>query len=183
MDGKGMSRKPIKSAHRLILLRHAKSAWPDNVADHDRPLAERGRKAAPLIGAYMAREKLIPDLALVSPARRARETWDIVRKDLPKAITQRDAPGIYEVPAEAILEVIRAVEPDIRTLLLVGHNPGMEDLAALLAKTGEADTLERMGTKFPTGGLAVIDFVVEGWSAVSASTCFLERFMTPRSIG
>ncbi len=183
MDGKGMSQKPIKSAHRLILLRHAKSAWPENVADHDRPLAERGRKAAPLIGAYMAREKLIPDLALVSPARRARETWDIVRKDLPKAITQRDAPGIYEVPAEAILEVIRTVEPDVRTLLLVGHNPGMEDLAALLAKTGEADALQRMAEKFPTGGLAVIDFEIEEWSEVGLGGGMLHCFVTPRSLG
>ncbi len=178
-----MTGKIAKSKHRLILLRHAKSAWPENVADHDRPLAKRGRQAALLIGAYMAREKLIPDLALVSPARRARETWDIVRKDLPKTITHRDAPGIYEVPVEAILEVIRAVEPGVRTLLLVGHNPGMEDLAALLAKTGEGEALERMAEKFPTGGLAVIDLAVEGWDAISAGTGFLERFVMPRSIG
>ena len=178
-----MTGKIAKSKHRLLLLRHAKSAWPENVADHDRPLAERGRKAAPLIGAYMAREKLIPDLALVSPARRGRETWDIVRKDLPKTITHHDAPGIYEVPADAILEVIRTVEPGVRILLLVGHNPGMEDLAALLAKTGEAEALEQMATKFPTGGLAVIDLDVEGWDVVSAGMGFLERFVTPRSIG
>lgn len=175
-----MTKKTAKPKYRLILLRHAKSAWPEGVADEERPLAERGRKAAPAIGAYMAREKLIPDLALVSPARRALETWELVRKALSKKVEERDAPGIYEVAAGRILEVIRTVKPGIRTLLMVGHNPGMEDLAALLVKDGDADAIGRMNEKFPTAGLAVVDFDVEGWDDVAAGTGYLERFVTPR---
>lgn len=171
------------TALRRLLLRHAKSAWPEGVADHDRPLAERGRKSAPVIGAYMAREKLIPDLALVSPARRAQETWKLVGEALSKKVAQRDAPEIYEVAAGHILEVIQAVKPGIRTLLMVGHNPGMEDLAALLVKDGDADAIRRMKEKFPTAALAIIDFDAEGWDEVAAGTGYLERFVTPRSLG
>ncbi len=178
-----MTKKPAKPRRRLILLRHAKSAWPEGVADEERPLAERGRKSAPVIGAYMAREKLIPDLALVSPARRAQETWELVRGGLSKKVAERDTPDIYEVAAGHILEVIRTVKPGIRTLLLVGHNPGMEDLASLLVKDGDADAIGRMKEKFPTASLAVIDFDVEGWDEVAAGTGYLERFVTPRSLG
>jgi phosphohistidine phosphatase len=178
-----MSKKSTKPKHRLILLRHAKSAWPEGVADEERPLAERGRKSAPVIGAYMAREKLIPDLALVSPARRAQETWELVREALSKKVAKRDAPDIYEVAAGRILEVIRTVKPGIRTLLLVGHNPGMEDLASLLVKDGDADAIGRMKEKFPTAALAVIDFDVERWSEVVPDAGHLERFATPRSLG
>lgn len=175
-----MAKKFPRTALRLLLLRHAKSAWPEGVADHDRPLAERGRKSAPVIGAYMAREKLIPDLALVSPARRAQETWKLVGEALSKKVDERDAPEIYEVAAGHILEVIRAVKPGIRTLLLVGHNPGMEDLAALLVKDGDADATGRMKEKFPTAALAVIDFDIERWGDVASGSGYLERFVTPK---
>ncbi|MDW5315542.1 histidine phosphatase family protein [Rhizobium sp. PL01] len=175
-----MIKKASHSARRLLLLRHAKSAWPEGVADHERPLSDRGRKTAPVIGAYMAREKLVPDLALVSPAQRAQETWAIVRDVLPSGILEREAPGIYEVPAENILSVIQAVTPGIQTLLMVGHNPGMEDLASLLTGKGDVEALDRMKDKFPAAGLAVIDFDLEDWGAVAARTGYLERFVTPR---
>ncbi|WP_276119831.1 SixA phosphatase family protein [Pararhizobium qamdonense] len=168
---------------RLIILRHAKSAWPDGVIDEERPLSDRGRKAAPVIGAYMAREKLIPDLALVSPARRARETWQLVHEALPDGVAERPAAGLYEVPADNILAVIQATEQNIRTLLLVGHNPGLEDLASLLVKDGDAGAVARIREKFPTAGLAVIDFEIGGWDAVAAGTGYLERFVTPRFLG
>jgi phosphohistidine phosphatase len=175
-----MSKKSTTQKRRLILLRHAKSAWPEGVADEERPLSDRGRKAAPIIGAYMAREKLIPDLALISPARRAQETWQLVREILPDGIADREAVGIYEVPADTILAAIQTVKPGIRTLLMVGHNPGMEDLASLLATEGDVDAMARMTEKFPTAGLAVIDFDLEGWNEVAAGTGYLERFVTPR---
>ncbi|PDT02351.1 phosphohistidine phosphatase [Rhizobium chutanense] len=169
--------------HRLILLRHAKSAWPDGVADRERPLADRGRKAAPVIGAYIAREKLIPDLALVSPARRAQETWKLARGTFSKKVSEREAVDIYEVSAERILDVIRAVEPGIRTLLIVGHNPGMENAASLIVAYGDADAMGRMREKFPTAGLAVIELDLDGWDEIAAGTGYLERFVTPRSLG
>lgn len=177
-----MAKTTPRTTRRLLLLRHAKSAWPEGVADHDRPLADRGRNAAPIIGAYMAREKLIPDLALVSPARRAQETWKLVGEALPKKVAQQDGSEIYEVAAGQILEAIRGVKPGIRTLLMVGHNPGMEDLAALLTKHGDADAIGRMKEKFPTAALAVIDFDLEGWADVASGSGYLERFVTPRLV-
>ncbi|MBP1858433.1 SixA phosphatase family protein [Rhizobium herbae] len=178
-----MTGKPMMPKRRLILLRHAKSAWPEGVADEERPLAERGRKSAPVIGTYMAREKLIPDLAIISPARRARETWEFVRDALSEKVPEHEAPDIYEVEAGRILEVIRTVKPGIRTLLMIGHNPGMEELASLLMQDGDQDAIDRMKEKFPTAGLAVIDFDVEGWDEVAAGAGTLERFVTPRLLG
>jgi phosphohistidine phosphatase len=168
-------------ARRLMLLRHAKSAWPEGVADHRRPLAERGRKAAPAIGAYMAEQGLVPDLALVSTARRAQETWEQVAEALPRGIDVRDAVGIYDVSAMAILGVIRGAEPSARNLLLVGHNPGMEELALMLA--GEGEALPRLREKFPTAGLAVIDFDAGQWSEIEPGSGRLVQFVTPRMLG
>src|SRR5689334_20311557 len=112
---------------RLMLLRHAKSAWPDGVEDHERPLAERGRVAAPLMGRYMAEHGLLPDFAIVSTARRAQETWALVAPALGRDTAQRDEARIYEARSEAILEVIRETAAGVRTLLVVGHNPGFQD--------------------------------------------------------
>ncbi|PST17377.1 histidine phosphatase family protein [Mesorhizobium plurifarium] len=167
---------------RLMLLRHAKSAWPEGVADHRRPLSERGRKAAPVVGAFMARRGLAPDLALVSTARRAQETWELVAGALPHEVAVRDAVGIYEVAATAILDVIRKIEPAVEKLLLVGHNPGMADLALLLAGRGDEAALERLREKFPTAGLAVLDFDIERWSEMTPGTGRLVRFVTPRML-
>ncbi len=167
---------------RLLLLRHAKSAWPDGVADHRRPLAGRGRKAAPAIGAFMARQELIPDLALVSTARRAQETWELVAEALPHSVPVRDAVAIYEVSARAMIDVIRKVEPSVEKLLLVGHNPGMAELALLLAGGGDAEALARLREKFPTAALAVMDFTVEQWSEIAPGTGRLVQFVTPRML-
>lgn len=133
-----------------------------------------------MIGAYMAEHGLIPDLALVSTARRAQETWELVAEALPARVEARDAVGIYEVAAPAILKVVRGVEPSVRDLLLVGHNPGMAELALLLAGSGRE--LPRLREKFPTAGLAVIDFDVEQWADVAAGTGRLARFVTPRKL-
>jgi phosphohistidine phosphatase len=167
--------------YRLLLLRHAKSAWPDGIPDHDRPLATRGLKAAPLMGSYMAREALISDLVLVSTARRTQETWALVGAELPASIERRDVGEIYEAPAERLAAVIRATDASVQTLLLVGHNPGFQDLALQLAGVGEADGLARLREKFPTGALAVIDFAV-GWQDVTEGSGRLERLVVPRSL-
>ncbi|WP_275785704.1 SixA phosphatase family protein [Pararhizobium gei] len=177
-----MTKESRKSKHRLILLRHGKSAWPEGVADEARPLSERGRRAAPVIGAYMEHETLIPDLVLVSPATRAQQTWDLVRDELPADMAERTETKLYEVPAETIVDAIRSVEASCRTLLVVGHNPGMEDAAAMLAGGGEAGAIYLIKEKFPTAGLAVIDFDIEGWNDLAAGSGYLERFVTPRSL-
>ncbi|MDI7862398.1 histidine phosphatase family protein [Rhizobiaceae bacterium n13] len=164
---------------RILFLRHAKSARPEGVADHDRPLAPRGNRAAPLIGSYMASNGLIPDLVLVSTALRTRQTWELVRKELPQAVPERDEPGLYEASAQKMVIFIRATNPAVHTLMLVGHNPGTEDAARLITGGGEPDALSRLSQKYPTAGLAVVAFDIERWRDVAPLEGYLERFVTP----
>ncbi|MBD9374699.1 histidine phosphatase family protein [Rhizobium sp. ARZ01] len=170
------------TSRRLILLRHAKSAWPDGVADQKRPLAPRGQKAAPVMGAYLARERLVPDLVLVSTARRTQDTWNLMAPDLPKGIERRDIAAIYEAPPNRLLDVVRDTDADVRCLMLVGHNPGLQQLALALVGAGEADAIHRLGEKYPTAGLVVFDFSLELWSDLHAGTGTLERFVTPKRL-
>lgn len=167
---------------RLILLRHAKSDWPDGVADPERPLAPRGRAAAPRIGAYIAREELVADRVLVSPARRTRETWDLVAAQLPPVRVVASEPRVYDATAARLLSVVREQPKEAHSLMLVGHNPGLEDLAEMLVALGPAPHLENMAEKFPTGALAVIDLPVDEWSAAAPATGRLDRFVTPRDL-
>ncbi len=166
----------------LLLLRHAKSAWPDGVADHDRPLAERGRRDAPRMGAYMAEAGLEPDFALVSSARRTQETWALVAPALGKDCPSQTVASIYEAEPGAILAAIHAAPQECGTLLVIGHNPGFEDLAAMLAPAGDADTLARLRAKYPTAGLAVIRFDGERWADVAPGAGRLAAFVTPKSL-
>lgn len=167
---------------RLMLLRHAKSAWPDGVVDRERPLAPRGQKAAPRIGEYLEAEKLIPDLVLVSSARRTQETWALVAPHLPKGIEGREHDVLYEAPANLLLEIVRATDASVRTLMLIGHNPGLQHFAAALVGAGDGKMLKRLEEKFPTGGLAVIDLQLDLWPDLHAGTGTLERFVTPKSL-
>ena len=167
---------------RLLLLRHAKAAWPSGTLDLDRPLAKRGQEAALVMGDYLKSERLEPDLVVVSPARRTQETWERVQPFLGEIETRRDG-RIYEAPVGRLLEVLREVEFKTRTLLVIGHNPGFEELAKLLIGEGDMDGILRLGQKYPTAGLAVIDFSLEDWADVAHKSGRLERFVTPKSLG
>lgn len=166
---------------RLILLRHAKSDRPAGVGDLDRPLNPRGRKAAPLVGAYMAGEGLVPDHVLVSPSRRTRETWEAVTGSLGNPPSEI-AEDIYEAPVESLIAVIRSAPEEAGTLLVIGHNPGLQDLATHLVGDGPKDLCRRLSLEFPTAALAVIDFPVDAWGGIDAGTGRLERFVRPRDI-
>jgi len=168
---------------RLILLRHGKSDWPAGVRDLERPLAKRGRKASSLMGAHLAENGLVPDLALVSPALRARQTWELAQAAFPREIAQRGEPRIYEASARAILGVIAETAPEVRTLLLVGHNPGLHELARTLIGAGKPSDLTQLGRKYPSAGLVVIDFDIGEWGKAAAGLGQLERFETPASLG
>lgn len=168
---------------RLMLLRHAKSNWPAGVADRDRPLAARGREAAPVMGRYLADELLLPDLVLISPAKRTVETWELVAPMLPEKPATHYEPRIYEAKVERLLDVVQDVEGDVRTLLMVGHNPGFAELATLLTGYGDRYAAARMSQKYPTCGLAVLDFAVEDWRDVAERGGRLDRFVTPASLG
>ncbi|MEZ2132210.1 MULTISPECIES: histidine phosphatase family protein [unclassified Sinorhizobium] len=167
---------------RLILLRHGKSAWPNGVADQDRPLASRGQKSAPVMGAYLAREELVPDLVLVSTARRTQETWKLVSTALPPHVAKRDLTKLYAAAATEILKIVHAIEPSAATVMLIGHNPGLQAFALDLCREEDRDARRRLQEKFPTCGLAVIDFEANRWEDITPTSGHLERFVTPRSL-
>lgn len=166
---------------RLILLRHAKSDRPAGVPDRERPLNGRGRRAAPAVGAHLAGEGSAPDLALVSPARRTQETWEAVAAIL-GAPQARTVPEIYEAPWTDILAAVRAAPDEVTTLMVVGHNPGVSDLAGTLAGEGPRKALSRLAAEFPTAAYAVIDFDAQTWAAIEPGQGRLERFVRPRDI-
>ena len=170
---------------RLILLRHAKSDRPAGVPDRDRPLAERGRAAAPRMGTYLVREGLRPGHVMVSPARRTQETWEAVRAAMGEALAGIEAetvPMIYEAPAPRLLDAVRAAPDQATCLMLVGHNPGLQDLAVELAARGDRRARERLATQFPTAAVAVIDLEAERWAEIAWGQGVLERFVKPRDL-
>lgn len=166
---------------RLLLLRHAKSDYPQGVADIDRPLAPRGRKAAPLMGDYIAREGFVPDHAMVSPARRTQETWAAVRPFL-DGTREETVPSIYEAPSARILDAIRSAPKAAETLLVIGHNPGLGDAALRLVGDGPKDLRRDLREKFPTAALAVIAFESESWAAITDGAGTLLRYVRPRQL-
>ncbi|UCI18042.1 histidine phosphatase family protein [Mesorhizobium sp. B2-1-8] len=154
----------------LLLLRHAKSSWDDpDLDDFDRPLDERGLKAARLIGRELAARGWLADLALVSPAMRARDTWRLVAAELPVHPRVAFAEALYDASAADILSEIRKADPSSGCLVVLGHNPGLEDLAKQLAGPGsEAKARKRLEEKFPTAALA--RFVLEDdWSGLTSA--------------
>lgn len=167
----------------LLLLRHAKSSWDDpRLDDFDRPLAGRGLRAAPRMGAEMARRDWLPARALVSAAVRTRQTWDLVAPQLPDAVAVAFDDMIYEAPPDRILAAIRRTPEDAASLVVVGHNPGLQDLATLLAAPGsDADALAALMEKFPTAAIARLTFT-GGWRDLGKGGARLEAFVTPRQL-
>ncbi|HEV2257438.1 MAG TPA: histidine phosphatase family protein [Streptosporangiaceae bacterium] len=126
------------ATRRLILLRHAKSAWPD-LPDRDRPLAKRGRRDAPRIGRWLHEHGYQPDVVVVSAATRTRQTWDLVAPQLGGSPAVRFEPRAYAASALTLLYLARELPARYRTALLIAHNPGLSELAASLAAPPESD--------------------------------------------
>ena len=159
----------------LLLLRHAKSSWKDeSLSDFDRPLNERGKKAAQAIGRYIRKQKIVPDLVLSSPAVRARETIGIIVTTAKLTAEIRYDQRIYEADPPRLVQVLSQLEDTFSSVLLVGHNPGIEDLLSLL--TGSSQHM-------PTAALAKI--CLEGaddWSEISQAKAILELMIKPKDI-
>lgn len=168
---------------RLMLLRHAKSDWSrPGLPDRDRPLNARGREAAPMMAVHISTHGLVPQRAIVSSAMRTRETWKLMAPSFPRKPETIFEQRIYEASPHTILSVIKETPDSIKSLMIVGHNPGLHTLALALVGSGDGCLREDLAAKFPTGALAVIDFVTGPWSALRAGTGKLERFIKPRSL-
>ena len=156
----------------LYLLRHAKSSWKDDsLADFDRPLKKRGRDAAERMGKRLASEKLEDAVLICSPAARTRETAQLVLKHSRLRMDQRFDERIYEASLRDLLQVVSEIPDEKQTAMLIGHNPGFEELLAFL--TGEA-------RRMPTCALAKIRLDVESWKDARAGEGSLESFITPK---
>lgn len=165
---------------RLVVLRHAKSAWPDGVPDHQRPLAPRGRRDAPAVGAALVDADCLPDLALCSTAVRARQTWELASGQWGTPPPVRHDRRLYAADVPDLLDAVREVPPEVETLLLIGHNPGLEQLVLALAGDGLDDTLDVVRVKFPTSAIAVLAWHGTGWEALAPGTAVLTSVTVPR---
>jgi phosphohistidine phosphatase len=163
--------------HYLVLMRHAKSSWEDeSISDFDRPLNDRGRISAPLIRSWFDSQSIVPECVLCSTAKRAQQTAELVRGDWPLPYRQKDLQELYLASPNAILDAIRTHGPaDAKTLLVIGHNPGLEILASMLS--GQA-------IEMPTAAVAVFQVPQKiAWSLdLSERQAKLEHFIVPRSI-
>jgi phosphohistidine phosphatase len=165
--------------HRLLLLRHDKSSWDDpGLADHDRPLAKRGRRAAERMGGHLRASGLLPDIVLCSSARRARETLLLLALGDREVRIEED---LYGAGERELLDRVRRLPDDQRTAMLVAHNPGMHDLAIRLAGLHPTAVTARLREKFPTGALAVFE-TDEGWAHLAEETVRLDSIVLPREL-
>jgi phosphohistidine phosphatase len=168
----------------LYLFRHGKSSWDDPaLTDFARPLTGRGRRAARLMGEHMAREKWKPDLVLCSSAVRARQTLEFAMRawsaPKPEVRFQR---SLYMADADALLRQARQFDDSVGSAMLVGHDPGIRDLALLLAGKAEDIYLDRIERKFPTAALAVLSFPVRRWDRIEAGSGKLTFFVRPKDL-
>ena len=166
----------------LWLLRHAKaSPGSDGLDDRDRPLAARGRAAAERIGGHLAERGVRPDLVLCSPSLRTRETIDLVEKELGTSLAIEYDDELYLASERDLRRRIERVSDALDSLLLVGHNPGIAELALQISVRGYADALAELRRKFPTGALAEIRIHSLRWSQF-ARGCELVAFVTPKQL-
>jgi len=177
------------TTRRLMLLRHAKSDWPD-VPDRDRPLAKRGRRDAPRIGRWLHDRGYLPDAVVCSAARRTRQTWELVAPELGGSPSVTFEPRAYAASAQTLLHLARELPGKYRNALLIAHNPGIAELAHTLAEppagNGQLDPagngqLDPAGMRFPTAAVAVLEF--DGnWPGLSPGQARLVDYVVPADL-
>lgn len=173
----------------LSLMRHAKSSWSERggggaaLPDKLRSLAPRGVRDAPRMASWMAANGICPDLVLCSTAVRTRETLTFVREILPLSPTAIEfREELYHADLGALLSLIHSLDDGKAHVLLIGHDPGLHELAVALAGSGATDDLSRLHSKFPTAAVAVLDFQAERWREVRAAEGRLRLFMAPKRL-
>lgn len=166
------------SSRHLVLVRHAKAEAAGS-SDAARPLAARGRRDASAVGRWLVEHRIEPDLVVISPARRTRETWDLVSSELSSSPQATIDPRIYENTTDDLLAVVREAAPDARTLVLVGHNPSIEQLAFTLDDGAASAPRTELRDGFPTSAIAVLSVPVD-WADIGPDLGTLEHFAAPR---
>lgn len=168
---------------RLLLLRHAKSSWGDpDLADIDRPLNGRGKTAATTMARYLKDNALLPNQILCSTALRTRETLARLLPFLPQEAHVQLISDLYQQSEDDYVGIIRRHGGRAQNLMVLGHNPAMEDTALTLAGTSNSQAMADLEQKYPTGALAVIDFDIADWSELHPRTGHLERFTRPKDV-
>jgi len=164
----------------VLLVRHAKSAWDDSsLADHDRPLAPRGEKALIRLREYLTQAGFLPDVVLCSSSRRTADTLEGIRVALPKRARIELDDELYLADANTMLTRLHDLDAEVRCVMLVGHNPGIEDLASLLAGSGDARMREQVAVKFPTGTLVALSFG-GAWTDLGAGVARIDAMFMAR---
>ena len=167
----------------LYLFRHAKSSWNDpTLDDFKRPLKRRGVEACATIAAYMRRQRIVPDLVICSTARRARQTLELVSRHLGHEFETRSCDALYMASAAEILAELRVVDDATASVMVVGHNPGLAELAHGLVRSGEPAALDALAIKFPTAALASLELACESWAEVAPGGARLVAFVTPKGL-
>lgn len=167
---------------RILLLRHAKSDWKDyTLADFDRPLSPRGRKAAPRVAAWIRDHGLVPDRVLCSAARRTSETWERMAPEL-GAVPVLHRRALYHASTQAILKQLVRQDDEANTIAVVGHNPGIAEFAWRYSVFGNEKKIARMRRKYPTGALAVISFRIDRWTDLPGAGGTLEHYVRPKQL-
>jgi phosphohistidine phosphatase len=170
----------VGAMHTLYLLRHAKSSWSDpSLSDHDRPLAPRGRRDSKRIAKHLRRLEVSPTLVLCSSATRTRETFMFVQLALADALIQVEE-ELYAASGDALLERLRTVPDEVDSVLIIGHNPGLYDLALTLVSTGAE--LDRLEAKFPTAGFATLAVPRSPWSKLREGDAELVAYVVPKQL-
>ncbi len=168
----------------LLLLRHAKSSWDfPELADFDRPLNGRGLKAAKMMARHLSEIEIRPDIIISSNAQRTRETLSALLHEYDHSFETKLTRHIYESSYLSLLEEVKRIPKQIECAMIIGHNPGMEDLAFTLCNEGNAEAVTLMQEKFPTAACAHVTFEGDSWEDVGRGKGFLQSFVRPRDLG
>lgn len=167
---------------RLYLLRHAKSSWEDaDLADFDRPLDDRGERAASAMAVYCRQIGLAPDRVLCSPSCRTRATWARLREESPDLPAAAFPKAAYEADRETLVGLLAEAADDEGAILLIGHNPGLQDLAVWLAR-GPKNLKDALAQKLPTGALVVLDIYTDGWASLAEGQATVVEVTAPKTL-
>ncbi len=167
----------------LFLLRHAKSSWSDpDLSDFDRPLNKRGLKARNVMASYLQQNGYLPELIICSSAKRAKMTLEAVRPVVGAACEIVIDKGLYLADAKVLAHRVERIDPVVGSIMLIGHNPGLQMLALSLAAPANTDAYDKMQTKFPTAALCVLRCHQNNWAPMQPESYELLDFTVPRSL-